>query len=65
MYILVLKPCIVTRFTLQMLHGGGRAQCPWGHLGDKRARKEAAKALRKLSEGLGPVPNKKGKGKKA
>jgi hypothetical protein len=46
------------------LHGGGRAHCPWGHLRDKRARKEAAKALRKLSEGLGGTGVKKGKNKR-
>jgi hypothetical protein len=33
------------------LHTGGRLGCPWGHLGDDRARKEAAKALRGLSSG--------------
>ncbi len=44
------------------LHGGGRVHCPWGHLGDETARKEAAKALRKLSEAVGsPSLKKKGK----
>jgi hypothetical protein len=33
------------------LHTGGRINCPWGHLGDDRAKKEAAKALRCLSTG--------------
>jgi hypothetical protein len=33
------------------LHTGGRLSCPWGHLGDDRAWKEAAKALRGLSTG--------------
>jgi hypothetical protein len=34
------------------LHTGGHLNCPWGHLGDEKAKKEAAKALRGLSSGL-------------
>jgi hypothetical protein len=46
------------------LHGGGQAHCPWGHLGDERARKGADKALHKLSEGLSGTGIKKGKNKR-
>jgi hypothetical protein len=33
------------------LHTGGRINCPRGHLGDDRAKKEAARALRCLATG--------------
>jgi hypothetical protein len=33
------------------LHTGGCLNCPWGHLGDDRAKKEAARALRCLATG--------------
>jgi viroplasmin and RNaseH domain-containing protein len=51
------------------LHKGSRNDCPWGHLGDDRAKKEGSRALRRLAEGHPPAlgnatPGGKGKGKK-